>query len=129
PATLFSDVCRQFAQHRGGVIGGTVLLIIVLLVVFGPMVYRVDPQALNLLEKNRGISFSHPMGTDNLGRDMFAQVLSGGRISLSVGIIAMFISLILGAAIGAIAGYFRKLDGILMRTTDLFLALPLLPLL
>ena len=69
------------------------------------------------------------MGTDNLGRDMFAQVLAGGRTSLSVGITAMLLSLSVGTTIGVTAGYFRRLDGWLMRLTDLFLALPLLPLL
>ena len=73
--------------------------------------------------------FAHPFGTDNLGRDMLAQVLSGGRISLAVGITAMLISLVLGTLVGVLAGYFKALDGPLMRLTDLFLALPLLPLL
>jgi peptide/nickel transport system permease protein len=69
------------------------------------------------------------MGTDNLGRDVFAQVLHGGRTSLLVGVVAMLISLVLGTIVGVLAGYFRRLDGILMRVTDLFLALPILPLL
>jgi peptide/nickel transport system permease protein len=69
------------------------------------------------------------MGTDNLGRDMLAQVLAGGQVSLAVGIVAMLLSLILGAFIGVLAGFFKLLDGLLMRLTDLFLALPLLPLL
>ena len=69
------------------------------------------------------------MGTDNLGRDTFAQVMAGGRVSLLVGVVAMALSLLLGAAIGVLVGYFKKLDGPLMRFTDLFLALPLLPLL
>ena len=69
------------------------------------------------------------MGTDNLGRDTFAQVLAGGRVSLLVGVTAMALSVILGALVGVLAGYFRWLDGPLMRLTDLFLALPLLPLL
>ena len=69
------------------------------------------------------------MGTDNLGRDMLAQVLAGGRVSLAVGVTAMLLSLALGALVGVLAGYFRWLDGPLMRLTDLFLALPLLPLL
>src|SRR5690606_31757169 len=86
------------------------------------------PQALNVRAKNQGISFSHPMGTDNLGRDMFAQVLAGGRTSLSVGITAMLLSLLVGTTIGVVAGYFRRLDGLVMRVTDLVLPLPLLPL-
>ncbi|MEX4007819.1 ABC transporter permease [Neoaquamicrobium sediminum] len=127
--TLAADVWRQFRQHRGGVLGAVVFLSIVLLVIFGPYIHGIDPQALNVRDKNQGISLIHPMGTDNLGRDMFAQVLAGGRTSLSVGITAMLLSLFVGTTIGVVAGYFRRADGLLMRLTDLFLALPLLPLL
>ncbi|MBX9461413.1 MAG: ABC transporter permease [Aquamicrobium sp.] len=127
--TLAADVWRQFRQHRGGVLGAVVFLSIVLLVIFGPYIHGIDPQALNVRDKNQGISLTHPMGTDNLGRDMFAQVLAGGRTSLSVGITAMLLSLLVGTTIGIVAGYFRRADGLLMRLTDLFLALPLLPLL
>jgi peptide/nickel transport system permease protein len=127
--TLAADVWRQFRQHRGGVLGAVIFLSIVLLVIFGPYIHGIDPQALNVRDKNQGISLTHPMGTDNLGRDMFAQVLAGGRTSLSVGITAMLLSLLVGTTIGVIAGYFRRADGLLMRLTDLFLALPLLPLL
>lgn len=123
------DVWLQFVSHRGGVMGAVVLALIVLLVIFGPSLHGIDPQALNPRDKNQGISLAHPMGTDNLGRDLFAQVLAGGRTSLSVGVVAMMISLVLGSAVGAIAGFFNRLDGPLMRLADLFLALPLLPLL
>ncbi|MCB1363876.1 MAG: ABC transporter permease [Rhodobacteraceae bacterium] len=75
------------------------------------------------------ISWAHPLGTDQLGRDILARMLMGGRISVSVGIAAMLLALGLGSAIGVVAGFFRRLDGPLMRLTDLFLALPLLPLL
>ncbi|MEM9811305.1 MAG: ABC transporter permease, partial [Pseudomonadota bacterium] len=68
-------------------------------------------------------------GTDNLGRDILAQVLQGGRTSLAVGVTAMALSVVLGTFVGVLAGFFRVLDGPLMRLTDLFLALPLLPLL
>ena len=127
--TITADVFRQFRQHRGGVIGACIFLTIILLVVFGPYVHGVDPSALNIRDKNQGISLAHPMGTDNLGRDMFAQVLAGGRTSLAVGVTAMLLSLLVGTTIGVTAGYVRRLDGWLMRLTDLFLALPLLPLL
>jgi peptide/nickel transport system permease protein len=75
------------------------------------------------------MSWGHPFGTDQLGHDMLAQVLQGGRISIAVGLTAMALSLFLGTFIGVLAGYFKRLDGILMRGTDLFLALPILPLL
>jgi peptide/nickel transport system permease protein len=101
----------------------------VLAVTLGPFVYRVDPQFLNLTARNAPASWAHPMGTDNLGRDVLAQVLHGGRVSLAVGITAMSLALLLGTVVGVLAGFFRRIDGALMRLTDLFLALPILPLL
>ena len=127
--SLWGDVWSQFRTHKGALIGSLVFLSIVLIVVLGPFVHTLDPQYLDIVNKNLPPSWEHPMGTDNLGRDTFAQVMAGGRVSLLVGVVAMALSLFLGAAIGVLAGYFKKLDGPLMRLTDLFLALPLLPLL
>ncbi len=129
PESPWGEVWVKFKSHKGALIGGTIFISIILLVLLGPMFWDVDPQRLNIREKNQGISFAHPMGTDQLGRDTFAQVLAGGRVSLAVGFTAMLLSLVLGALIGVLAGYFKWLDGLLMRSTDLFLALPLLPLL
>ena len=127
--SLWVDVWLTFRQHTGALIGVGVFAGIVLAVFLGPFVHDVDPQYLDLQARNQGVSLSHPLGTDNLGRDTLAQVFAGGRISLAVGFAAMFLSLVLGTAVGTLAGYFRRLDGPLMRFTDLFLALPLLPLL
>lgn len=127
--SLWGDVLRQFMMHKGGVAGLVIFLFIVFAVLFGPFIHTIDPQYLDIRNKNLGPTWEHPMGTDNLGRDGLAQVLSGGRVSLAVGIAAMALSLFLGTLIGILAGFFRKLDGPLMRTTDLFLALPILPLL
>ena len=123
------DVWLAFRNHTGAVAGVIVFSIVVLAVLAGPWLHDVDPQYLDIRAKNQGPSLAHPMGTDNLGRDMFAQVLAGGRISLSVGVTAMLLSLVVGTVVGVLAGYHHRLDGPLMRTTDLFLALPLLPLL
>jgi len=127
--SLWSDVWRQFRGHRGAVVGAIVFALIIFAVVFGPFIHTLDPQFLDIRNKNLAPTFAHPMGTDNLGRDMLAQVLAGGRVSLLVGVTAMLLSLIFGTLIGVLAGFYRSLDGILMRLTDLFLALPLLPLL
>jgi peptide/nickel transport system permease protein len=127
--SLWVDVWLQFRQHTGAMIGVGLLAFIVLGVLFGPLIHDVDPQYLNPAIKNQGPSFAHPFGTDNLGRDMLAQSLAGGRISLAVGVTAMLLALILGTVIGVLAGFFPNLDGPLMRLTDLFLSLPLLPLL
>ena len=127
--SLGQDVWRQFKKHRGAVVGLVLLTIIVLATIFGPFLYGVDPYAIDTPNASASPSLSRPLGTDNLGRDVLARLLVGGRISLSVGFAAMLFGLFLGTTIGVIAGYFRKLDGPLMRVTDLFLALPILPLL
>jgi peptide/nickel transport system permease protein len=127
--SLWSDVWYQFKKHHGAMAGMAVLSAIVLIVVVGPSVYTVSPDHLDYRHANRGMSLDHLLGTDNVGRDILAQVMAGGRVSLAVGISAMLISITLGTTVGVLAGYFRRLDGILMRMTDLFLALPILPLL
>ncbi|NQW08562.1 MAG: ABC transporter permease [Alphaproteobacteria bacterium] len=123
------DVWHQFRSHKGAMAGVSVFTLIVLAVLLGPYIHDIDPQYLDYKSKNQGMSAVHPMGTDNLGRDMFAQVLAGGRTSLAVGVTAMALSLTLGTLVGVMAGFFTRLDGVLMRLTDLFLALPILPLL
>lgn len=120
---------REFSRHKGAVVGMIVLIAISGLVVFGPLVYRTDAAKTNIRERNLPPSLAHPFGTDNLGRDLLAQNLVGGRISLTVGLAAMLISVLVGTVIGQLSGYYRSLDGPLMRLTDLFLSLPILPLL
>ncbi len=127
--TLWSDVWRQFRRHKGAVVGLVLLIVILLGSYLGPFVYPHDPFAIDISVANLGPSLEHPMGTDNIGRDVMARVLVGGRISLSVGITAMLIGVSVGTAVGILAGFFGRLDGILMRGTDMFLALPILPLL
>ncbi|MYF89150.1 MAG: ABC transporter permease [Boseongicola sp. SB0676_bin_33] len=87
------------------------------------------PIYVALWEPSAKVSWAYPLGTDNLGRDTLGRLLAGGRVSLAVGLAAMLLSVFVGTLIGVLAGYFRALDGALMRFTDLFLALPLLPLL
>ncbi|MEM9773899.1 MAG: ABC transporter permease [Chloroflexota bacterium] len=127
--TLWQDVWIQFRKHRGAMFGLGVLVFLILFSVVGPIIYRIDPQFSDLTVLNQGPSTSHWFGTDAIGRDMFAMMMAGGRISLMVGITAMLISVVFGTTIGILAGYFPMLDGPLMRVTDLFFALPILPLL
>jgi peptide/nickel transport system permease protein len=75
------------------------------------------------------MSLSRPFGADDLGRDLFARVILGGRISLMIGVTAMAIAMSLGTLVGVLAGYFSVVDNPLMRITDIFLSLPTLPLL
>ncbi len=135
PRSQWRDVWAQFRQHRGAMAALVLLMLLAAFVLLGPLVWRIDP---NFIEsntakmfkmRNLGPSWAHPMGTDQLGRDMLARMMFGGRISLAVGAVAMMVAIFIGTSIGVLAGYFRRLDGWLMRLTDLFLALPLLPLL
>jgi peptide/nickel transport system permease protein len=110
-------------------VGLFLLLVIMFGSFIGPLIYPLDPFAIDTSQASLSPSLDHPMGTDNLGRDVMARVMVGGRISLSVGIAAMVIGVVIGTAVGILSGFFTKLDGILMRGTDMFLALPILPLL
>ena len=123
------DVWHQYKTHTGALIGTVIFVFILLAVFIGPFLFSTDPTFIDIRARNTGPSIAHPFGTDHLGRDTLARVMAGGRISLAVGMTAMALALVVGTFIGLMAGYFRKLDGLLMRLTDLFLALPLLPLL
>ena len=129
PRNQWWDVWDQFKTHKGALIGAVFFILIILGVIFGPWLWGVDATHIDIRSRNQGPSLAHPMGTDQLGRDTFARMMAGGRVSMAVGLTAMALALGLGTLVGVVAGYFKKLDGIMMRTTDLFLALPLLPLL
>ncbi len=135
------DVWDQFKSHKGAMAGLIFLVFITFFCLIGPLLWQVDPGKLDIRNKDlrpiytslwdssAKVSWANPMGTDNLGRDIMANIMQGGRISLAVGWTAMILAILIGTTIGVLAGYFRRLDGILMRFTDLVLALPLLPLL
>ncbi len=127
--TLRQDVWRQFKRHKGAMVSLVLLTIIVLVTLFGSFIYTVDPFAIDVTNANQPPSSANLLGTDNLGRDVLARVIFGGRISLAVGFAAMVFGVFLGTAVGVLAGFFKRLDSLLMRLTDLFLALPILPLL
>lgn len=127
--SLRSDVWRQFRRHKGAVAGSILLLLIVFACFIGPILLPFDTSTPVVTNANRGAGWPHIWGTDNLGRDAFARALLGGRISLLVGFVAMAVSIVLGVLVGVLAGFFRWLDPPLMRLTDLFLSLPLLPVL
>ncbi|MBE9638531.1 ABC transporter permease [Salipiger mangrovisoli] len=141
PRSKWKDVWSQFRKHKGAMVGAFFLLFITLGVLLGPYLWTLDPQALDIRAKDMRpiytalwnstakVSWAHPLGSDQLGRDNLSQLIAGGRASMAVGWAAMILSLVIGAGIGVLAGYFKKLDGPLMRLTDLFLSLPILPLL
>ncbi|MEE2861037.1 MAG: ABC transporter permease [Pseudomonadota bacterium] len=123
------DVWRQFRSHRGAMVGLVIFVSIILFVSVGPLIWTIDPTYVDIRARNSGFSLAHPLGTDQLGRDLLARLMAGGQVSIAVGLTAMIIAIFIGSLVGVTSGYFRRLDAPLMRLTELFLALPLLPLL
>ena len=122
--SMGSGVWKRFRKHPGAIFGFIVLSILIALTLLAPL-SPYDPEASNITARYQPPSLSHPMGTDALGRDMFTRALFGGRISLTVGLFVVIISVLIGVPTGALAGYYGgKLDSILMRVTDAFLSLP-----
>jgi peptide/nickel transport system permease protein len=128
--TLWHEAWRRFRRHRLALGGAVILFALVTAVLAGPLVYRIPIDAIDFKAKLKGPSWTHPLGTDDLGQDLLARMLYGGRISLAVGVAAMLIAISVGTLIGAVAGHVGgAVDNTLMRITDLFLSLPALPLL
>ena len=124
------EAWRRFKRHRMAVVGLVVLTIMVAAVLIGPYFWRIPINDIDFAAKLKGPSRAHPFGTDDLGQDLLARMLYGGRISLAVGLAAMVVAIVVGTVIGAIAGMSRGWIGsALMWLTDLFLSLPQLPLL
>lgn len=107
-----------------------VLALLILAVMFGPSLWPVAINEIDFSATLQGPSLAHPLGTDDLGQDILARMLYGGRISLAVGLAAMLMAIMVGIVVGAISGISRgAVDAGLMWVTDLFLSLPQLPLL
>ena len=129
PRSLWRDAWYAFTRDKLAMTGLFVLAALVLAVLIGPFLYTQSLTHIDFSRSLEGPSLEHPFGTDDLGRDLMARVLWGGRVSIAVGITAVLLAITLGIAVGALAGYFSRLDNPLMRLTDLFLSLPILPLL
>jgi peptide/nickel transport system permease protein len=129
-ASLALETWRRFRRHRLAVASTGILALMMLAVTFGPFVWRVPINDIDFSAQLARPSWAHPLGTDDLGQDLLARMLYGGRISLSVGLTAMLVAVVVGTLVGAIAGMSRGgIDMALMWLTDLFLALPQLPVL
>ena len=124
------EAWRRFKRHRLALVCLGVLAFIVCSVVLGPLLWQVPINEIDFTATLAPPSLRHPLGTDDLGQDLLARILYGGRISLAVGLVAMLIAMSFGVVVGAAAGMSRgALDIALMWLTDLFLSLPQLPLL
>lgn len=123
----FGEALRMFARNPSAVMGLAMLCVIVLLSVFGPMLYVADPFEIRAAPLTPPFDAEAWFGTDYLGRDVMTSLLYGGRATLLVGAIAALLSVVIGVTIGAMAGYYGgRVDGVLMRVTEFFQVLPAL---
>jgi peptide/nickel transport system permease protein len=130
PGSPGIETWRRFRRHRLAAASTAILAAMLLAVAFGPLLWQVPINDIDFSAHLEGLSWRHPFGTDDLGQDLLARMLYGGRISLAVGLAAMLVAIIVGTAIGAIAGMSRgSIDAALMWLTNLFLSLPPIPLL
>ena len=128
--TPWRDAWRRFRRHRLAVASAVILLLMLLAVAFGPLIWHVQINEIDFSAQLQPPSWAHPLGTDDLGQDLLARMLYGGRISLAVGLAAMSVSVIVGTIVGSVAGMARgAVDNALVWLIDLFLSLPQLPLL
>jgi peptide/nickel transport system permease protein len=126
----WQEAWRRFRKHRLAVASAAVLVVLALAVLVGPLVWTLPIDEIDFTARLQGPSWEHPLGTDDLGQDLLARILYGGRISLAVGFAAMAVAVVVGVVIGAVAGMAGpRVDAALMWLTDLFLSLPQLPLL
>ncbi|MGL4654504.1 MAG: oligopeptide ABC transporter permease [Sarcina sp.] len=121
---------KRLKKNKLAMAGLFILLTLIVIVVVGPMIYPHDHISIDYTKIYQKPSWQHPLGTDNVGRDVLARLMYGGRYSLSIGIVAVAISVTIGSSLGVIAGYYGgKIDGFIMRIVDVFMCFPFLPLL
>lgn len=125
------DFYRQYKKNRSALIGAYIVLALIICAIFAPLITSYDPLIQEISNRlvppmwDEGGSFAHILGTDDFGRDVFARIIYGARISLTIGIVSVGISLIFGVLMGAVAGYFGGLtDIIIMRIVDIMLSIP-----
>ncbi|MEX2501190.1 MAG: ABC transporter permease [Trueperaceae bacterium] len=120
-----SRLWKRVARQPLGIAASFLLLILILMVAIGPELVPHEPSRTNPLNVLQAPSVEHWLGTDELGRDVFSRILSGGRVSMSVGLFSMLVGLTLGVGIGGSAGYFGgRVETVLMRLVDAFMAIP-----
>ena len=119
------EIWRRFRRNKQAMVGMCMLLLMIFSAIFASVISPYDPLQQDIINRLQPPSAAHFFGTDELGRDIFSRILYGSRISLTVGLIAVSISSVVGCALGAIAGYYGGvLDNVIMRCTDVLMAIP-----
>ena len=122
-------IWKRFRRNKLAMVAFYIVLVMVLLAVLAPVLSQHDRDASNVMNKNQPPSSEHWLGTDAMGRDIYTRTLYGGRVSLTVGLVATSIQLIIGVVLGSLAGYYGKVvDTLIMRLTDVVLSFPFLAL-
>ncbi|AWB46700.1 peptide ABC transporter permease [Paenibacillus sp. CAA11] len=130
PASPWRTAFKRFSRNRLALLGLLILIVMLLICIIGPFLSPYSLYQYKLIDKNQPPSAAHWFGTDKLGRDILLRTMLAGRISMTVGLVATAIAVIIGATLGALAGFYRKAtDTVIMRIADIFLALPQLPIL
>ena len=120
-----SGAMRRFLKNKLSVIGMVVIIIFILIAIFADQLAPYDYAAQDLTSMYLSPCAEHPLGTDNLGRDMLSRIIYGTRISLLIGFSSVGISLLIGTLLGCLAGFYGgKIDNVIMRIMDIFLAVP-----
>jgi peptide/nickel transport system permease protein len=123
--SITSRTLHYLLKNTLAVTGGILVLLVFILSILAPWIAPYDPSAIDIKNILIGPSFSHPFGTDDLGRDVLSRMIWGGRISLEVGFVAVGIATIIGIILGSIAGYYgRYIDSVIMRAVDIMLSIP-----
>ncbi len=119
------EIWRRFKRNKGALLGAFIVILLIVFAIFAEYIAPYDPVKQDLVNRLQTPSAAHWFGTDELGRDIFSRIVYGSRISLSVGLIAIIISLTGGVALGAVAGFYGgRLDDVIMRVMDVLLSIP-----
>jgi peptide/nickel transport system permease protein len=122
---LLSVIGKRFSRNRLSVIGAGTIILLITISILAPLIAPYDPTAIDVHNVLSPPSKEHPIGTDELGRDLLSRIIWGSRVSLKVGFVAVGIAILIGIVIGALAGFYGGLiDAVLMRFVDIMLAFP-----
>jgi len=123
--TLLQDIALRFVRHRSGMIGATIILVLIILAIFGPSLAPYPPNEMDFVDPFSPPTLEHPFGTDDFGRDILSRIMVGARVSIVVGLVAVSLATTVGTVLGMLAGYGNRiLDEIIMRSMDVLQAFP-----